>query len=443
MARNSTALSTGQKAGSTRRKSKGSAKSKKAATKPDKPYDEFPMYAHATGYWSAKVRGKTYNFGRWARIQGGKLVAVPYEAGWQEALANYKARVNDAKLMRLEGTILSAQDATADGPFTVKDLCNKFRESKKRAVESGDLTQRMFEEYEIITTLIYEKFGRSRAVAGLKPTDFESLRAHMAKRWGPNRLTNAIVYVRSVFKYAYKSALLEKPINFGPAFEPPTKKQKRALRTKLRAKYGKRTLEAEECRKLIDAAPPQVKAMVLLGLNCGFGNHDCATLPESMLDLKTGWIEYPRPKTGVERRCPLWPETVQALKDAAAARPQSNDKNAEGLVFVTNRGTPWLTPKGKADPVTHAIRKLMKDTGVHRTGLGQYTFRRTFRTVADGTRDQVACNLIMGHADSTMADHYREEVDDARLRDVADHVRRWLYPKPAKPAKKAKKGGAK
>ena len=75
-------------------------------------------------------------------------------------------------------------------------------------------------------------------------------------------------------------------------------------------------MEADQIRKLLEAADATTKAMLLLGVNCGFGPTDCATLPVDAVDLDAGFISYARPKTGIARRCPLWPETVQALKDA-------------------------------------------------------------------------------------------------------------------------------
>ena len=68
------------------------------------------------------------------------------------------------------------------------------------------------------------------------------------------------------------------------------------------------------------AAPVPLKAMLLLGVNCGLGNHDIAMLPLSALDLDSRWLKFPRPKTGIQRRCPLWPETVEALTTAIAER---------------------------------------------------------------------------------------------------------------------------
>ncbi len=69
----------------------------------------------------------------------------------------------------------------------------------------------------------------------------------------------------------------------------------------------------------------------------------------------------------------------------------------------------------------------MKSVGVHREGIGFATLRHVFRTIADGSRDQVAVNRIMGHSDTTMAAVYRERIEDSRLRAVAEYVHGWLF----------------
>ena len=50
--------------------------------------------------------------------------------------------------------------------------------------------------------------------------------------------------------------------------------------------------EAEQIRDMLDATSRSIKAMILLGINCGFGNNDCATLPRDVLDLENGWVNF-------------------------------------------------------------------------------------------------------------------------------------------------------
>ena len=233
---------------------------------------------------------------------------------------------------------------------------------------------------------------------------------------------NEIQRIRVVFKYAYDTGLIDKPMRYGPTFRRPSK---RVLR-KARQANGPRMFEAHEIRAMLDAAGVQLKAMILLGINCGFGNADCAGLPRKALELDGGWVNYPRPKTGVERRCPLWPETVKALQKALKARPKPRDKADAELVFITKYGQPWA--KNTSDnPVTKETAKLLKELGIQRRGVNFYALRHSFETIGGDARDQVAVDHIMGYARDDMASVYRERISDERLRAVTDHVRRWLF----------------
>jgi integrase len=184
--------------------------------------------------------------------------------------------------------------------------------------------------------------------------------------------------------------------------------------------------------------------MILLGINCGFGNADVASLPKKAMDLKSGWVEFPRSKTGIARRCPLWPETVAAVKDALNARQKPRNDSDPNLVFVTKFGRPWIIcvviekksvdnsepdkPTIKQqDSVAKEFCKLLVKLRLHRPGLGFYALRHTFETIGGDCRDQVAVDAIMGHARDDMASVYRERIDDARLVAVTEHVRQWLF----------------
>jgi integrase len=243
----------------------------------------------------------------------------------------------------------------------------------------------------------------------------------VAAKWGPTTLGNTIQRIRVLFKFASDNGLAPRAVVYGQGFKRPSKKTLRLHR----AAQGAKLFTAEEIRRLLDAAGPPMRAMILLGVNCGYGNHDCGTLRESSVDLEAGWVDFPRPKTGIPRRCPLWPETAAALGEALAKRREPKAGEDAGLVFVTRYGRSWAKDIAA---VTKEMKKLLNKLGIGgRRGLNFYGLRHTFRTVADESRDQAACDHIMGHESPHMSTVYRERISDERLKAVTDHVRAWLF----------------
>ena len=177
--------------------------------------------------------------------------------------------------------------------------------------------------------------------------------------------------------------------------------------------------------------------MVLLGINAGLGNTDCAELRTGHLDLKAGTLDYRRPKTDAPRRAVLWSETVKALRDALARRERLLERGGvppelADRIFLTKRRRPYvsLSAAGKpVDTVGMEFRRLAAVCGVHRPGLGFYALRHTFQTVADETRDFPAIDLVMGHVPDAdqMSARYRERISDERLTAVATRVYTWLF----------------
>jgi integrase len=127
------------------------------------------------------------------------------------------------------------------------------------------------------------------------------------------------------------------------------------------------------------------------------------------------------------RRAALWPETVAALREALAVRPEPKAAEHAGLVFITKYGLSWAK-ETRDTPISKEVAKLLHTLGINgRHRLGFYTLRHTFRTVADGAKDQPAADYIMGHEVAHISSVYREGIEDARLEAVAGHVRRWLF----------------
>jgi integrase len=326
------------------------------AGKPVKPYPEFPLFPHAAGVWAKKIRGKLHYFGQWSDPDA--------------ALAKY-GREKDA--LHAGRTPRPEMEG-----LTVKELANQFLNHKKDMLGEGRLSPRTWGEYRETTDLLVTAFGKGRLVEDLGPDDFAALRRGMAKRWGPVRLGNAIQRVRTVFKFALDNGLTDRPPVFGQGFSRPSA----GVLRRHRAKQGAKLFTAEEVRRMIDAAGPQLRAMLLLGINAGFGVADSGRLPLTALDLESGWLTFPRPKTGIARRCPLWPKTVAALREALAQRPRPQSAQDAELVFLTAQGRPWHK-EDASSPLCFKVKALLKALGINgRKGLGIYTLRHCFETVA-------------------------------------------------------------
>ncbi len=371
---------------------------------PAKPRPDAPPFLHKTGRWAKKVRGKFVYLGyQRDNPDGSKALEL-----WNEQKADLIA--GRTPRVKAEG-------------LTIRELLDRFTVSKKEKLDAREITPKHFAELYACCRRIGDAFGLDRLVIDLAADDFARLRKAVAKVWGPVRLGNEVQRVRQVFKFGLDNGLLKQPVLFGSEFKKPTRKVMRLNR----AKNGKRLFTAAELQTIIAAASQPMKAMILLGVNCGFGPSDVANLPTRALDLTGGWVDFPRPKTGIERRIPLWPETIAAIKEAIASRPKPKNASAAGLLFITKQGHKWAKEGvSEPDPQTGKITvtnnvpvvqeciKLLKKLKLHRRGLGFYTLRHTFETEAGGSRDQVATNAIMGHVDESMAANYRERIDDER-----------------------------
>jgi integrase len=366
--------------------------------------DKFPLWLHPSGQWAKKHRGHFHYFGT-DRDAALKRFAVE----WDDIKAGRKHRPK--------------RDETA---AVLGDVVNAFLTAKRERVNTGEISDAMWGQYYATCDKVIDQFGRGRTVSDIQPEEFAKLRAKVATSVGPVTLLGFVTKTRVLFKFAYDFGLIEHPVRYGNAFDRPSRKTLRLNRASKRPKL----FAAGDIWKLIDAADPQLAAMILLGINGGMGATDCAHLTRAMLSSCPGWLDFPRPKTGTKRRFPLWPETVSALELVRENRPEPKDRAYADRVLLTRTGQPWVRfsgdDKGKRsvmDAVAWQFKKLTERTGIFGSF---YALRHTFRTVADEVPDQPAINFIMGHFDNSMADQYRERISDERIKAVTDHVRAWL-----------------
>jgi integrase len=380
-----------------------------ASCKPEKPYPEFPLFAHANGRWAKKIRQRLHYFGKWDN--------------WQAAYEKYEYEIP----FLLQGKTPPPRDQEA---LNVDGLVNGYLEHQDNRVLTGELSKRSWNDLKRVGELLIKHLGRRTTIESLRPSDFDRLRAKLAEGKTLVTLNNEIGRCRCFFNYAYKAELIDRPVRMGVSFTKPTKK---ALRKERQAKPPK-MFTLDELRTIYHAAGQQMRCFMLLALNGGLGPSDIGHMEGR--HIKGEWIDYPRPKSTVERRFPLWKETREAIEKTRQRKQPDNP-----LVFITKYGQSWA--KDTSDtPISKEFAKILKELKLQQKGRGFYSLRHQFRTIADGQRDQVAIAHIMGHIDGTMGGVYREHIDDTRLQAVTDFVYQSIKTMFKKPrAKRA--GGAK
>lgn len=360
---------------------------------------DFPLFLHkGSGQWAKKVRQKLLYFG----------------TDRQKALDRWLSEKNYLLAGR-------KPPKSAASELTVGRLVNLFLDFKDQMVKTGELSSRSFDDYRAHGKLLIDHFGSEAAVDYLTPACFIEFRGKIATNCNLVTLKSRVIRIRSFFNFAAKNDLLESPLPriMGTGFTIPSKGA-----ISRSASQQEKLFSVAEIKGLLDAANVNLRAMLLLGINCGFGNQDVSMLKFSNVNLKTGWIDFPRPKTGAKRRCPLWPETVSALREAIEKRRSPAESDHSEHIFITSQG--GLYESSIQDkPISKEFRKLRARVGLESGGF--YWLRHTFQTIGDETKDFVAVSAIMGHAASSISDHYRERVSDQRLLAVSDHIRDWLF----------------
>jgi integrase len=311
--------------------------------KPNKPSKTYPLFAHANGQWCKRIAGNQHYFGKWEDPQA--------------ALESFRSFVDKGSRRPVDDTRCK-----------LSDFCNRFLTAKDSLVKSDELSIRSFRDYWRTCELMVEFFGRDRAVESITTGDLAEYRASLAKTRGLYALGNEISKARVVFNFGWHEDLLDKPVKFGTVYKRPSRKSMRIDRAKKQATNGKRMMEADQIRLMLDGGPENeiqpanaiIGAMVLIGVNGGLGPTDIANLPKSAIG--GDWLNYPRPKTGISRRIPLWPETVKAINAVISARPAPNGKADAGLCFITKQGNRFVRtgPSGKSniDQVGSEFNKL-------------------------------------------------------------------------------------
>jgi integrase len=343
--------------------------------------DKFPLTLHPTGQYCKKIKNKLYYFGTDKREAHRRYV--------EQAAALHAGR--------------QPMGISSDEAITIKLLANIYLDHQQGKVEHGEMSAQYYaDEIRCLKNLVLF-LGQHTLIREISTLDLQNYKRKLSKKYSSSRLNLNIAVMKAMFHWAVKNEVIQKAPNIDAVNKVKITRKKKA------------TFTSEQIHKLLEKAALQMKVMIWLGLNCGFGCTDCSELLWQHVDLERGRIDYPRGKTGVDRNLPLWPETVMALK----ALPNVNHR-----VFNTCRGNAWVrviekvdgngvTKFSKHDGVTKAFATLMKEAGVElENRAGFYSLRRTAATWAARSGDPFAVQRLLGHADLKMASIYVQDISE-------------------------------
>ncbi|MEA2708129.1 MAG: hypothetical protein QOF78_730 [Phycisphaerales bacterium] len=411
--------------------------------KPQKPHPDFPLFPAPNGQWAKKIKG------------GGDAKSKPYYFGsWKEDPKGDRAiRSYDARLAGILAGTDHFRHLAATATTTVGDLVTRYLAQRWLDAKAGTLAKVTYGHYNRELRAFAAWVKEATPVAALKPEHFGGYAAQLIEKRkilarSRKRITADI---KACFRWGAGNGHCPLP-NFGTSFKSPSTTKESIRKEKARAglaDYSDRIVTGEEIDKLLKLSQPNMKAIILLGINCGLGPADIGRLRWRNIDLATGKLNYPRHKTGNDRIGYLWKRTREALNNLLKpkhghplkwTKAEFDQHGQDALVFVTKKRRPYyreveIVKDGRVagvkieNAVSITFGRSAKKARLK--GVTFYRLRHTFKTLGKKAKDRDALNLCMGHkANSVEAGYDHEVISFKRVRRVAIKVKSRLWPKP-------------
>jgi len=358
--------------------------------------DKFPLTLHPTGQYCKKIKGKIRYFG----------------TDKKKALEKYLAQAT-----YLHGA-QSLVQKTINDKMTLKQLCDLYLHYQNSRILVGDITAKHYNDLQYSLGGFMDFLGQGCRIESISTLDLQNYKRKLQSSYASvDRQNLHIGLMKAMFHWARKNDVLESIPNIDAVSKD---------RVVHKEMY---TFNQQQIGKLLSTADVKMKAMIWLGLNCGFGCTDCSRLQWKDIDFKNNRVKLARKKTGVGRNLPLWPETIKSLKEV----PKSGS-----FVFITSQGHPWIrttaTTNDNGEPkyicdnrISTKFSRLMKKVGIKAPkGTGFYSLRRTAATIAARSGDPFAVQRLLGHVDLTMATRYVQDVSEQTDRVIENSRKHFI-----------------
>jgi len=236
---------------------------------------------------------------------------------------------------------------------TAKNLANRFLVAQQANWRNPKTTLKCYKDW---LGRFIKDHPRLR-IADFTVEKFAAWKLSLKERgYSPESINHYLGAVRAMFTFAEETDIVGKA--------PKLKRVKNATRPRA-GSIEKPLYTLDDLNRLLTKADPQLKAMIMLALNCGFGPKDIRDLTWDHIDGER--VTLPRSKTGICQTYLLWLETRVLLEEIQKRRAALIARMARrkvqhfdnGHVFVTRFWRPW-----NKDAVAEQFRKLCKKAEV-------------------------------------------------------------------------------
>jgi len=315
------------------------------------------------------------------------------------------------------------------GLLTLEGLIELYLAWLTQRLETGypkKLTRRTYDDITETLSDFSECIGPQKAADAVGAADFTLYAREYLAGKASSTIRRRIIYIEAFANWAApgsrKAGHLQRPWQYGTDFRKPSDDEVSTSAADSDKAYTPAQLRQAFLRV---KKSPILRAAGWLGLCAAFLPKDVGTLPEAIVDLKSGLIRFPRGKTGVGRMCWLPPHAVLAISRYLEVRPDACQPEAKGLLFRSSNGLPhYRDAEGedwgqRFDGIGNRWSKM---TGLPFSGL-----RSTFATIADDFLDQRSVDTVMGHkvghvGRRVRSRHYAKRIKPERIQKLVAYV---------------------
>lgn len=182
------------------------------------------------------------------------------------------------------------------------------------------------------------------------------------------------------------------------------------------------TLTPAEFAALVKVADTQWQAILFLSMNAALENESVSQIQWEHIDFTRKLMIFPRPKNGRIRQTPLAPQTLAALK----AWKQETTSTLPNI-FVTPQGGEWLNGTDSLGKHFNLLKDKVKQTTQATIPATFKAIRKTASsTVMAATKNELAVDMLLGHAPAKSWRHYVGFAPDFLQKGVKAIERKYL-----------------